>query len=1101
MPPRIGKYQLRDRIGRGGVADVWRAEIAETAELVAIKILRADVLSDSKYSEAFLMEARAHAGLTHKGIVQLQDLGVVSQEDDVSSHVGAPFLVMELANGTIERKLGVDHFGQFRDVARGLLEALAYAHARGVIHRDLKPANILKFENSYKLGDFGLAFASTDWEAPSLSLGPSAGTPRYMAPEQILGHWRDFGPWTDLYALGCVLYRLVSGHGPHDRPTPKDTCRAHLEDAPKPLEAALALPQGFESVLFKLIAKNPEERYQTAAEVIRDLELLDDSELPKLEVNEDDDLTQIQTQLESRDRSQSRRRKFRPKDTFPRESKPSHGLFGLRGIPFVGLEVERENAWKHVESMTQTGMQVVVIHGRVDAPQSGLTDWLCSRAAEEGIARVLRLMHSRIGGPREGLISLAEDSLKLWNLEGRELRTRLKEQLASHVDPQLFSHDLEVLIDALTRKEQGRVVRPLRERFRAFAHIVRSALKRGPTVLRIDHAQWSREAHGFVGYLAEEFAESSLLVIVNMSGPGEDTLSQWSEAMAGVAPVHLHVRPLDHLEMLSCVEKMVPLDALSKSSIAELAKGDARFAHALISYAHEQDLLRVSEDGFHLTSHNLPGSLEAVRELSVRSIMKSFSEEPDVQYSVELAACFGAAPDAREWRSALSINNLSVHHEILSAFANRGLIQFVGPRWHFADSLVVFALQSYARKGGRWATWNLSCAQVLQAGGTAHNADVRLRIARHLQEANQTEESVEWFKEAARAFMQSDVRTADVVLRERRAILERLKVPNHDTRMIDQQNFEAQLLHLMGNGSEARKLSLETLSFSKASRYKIGEAYATILIARTEADFGNFKESEHLMGQAFQLFGECDQEYNQCVAALGAGYAALRTSSVSQAERWFRVAIERSKDNESFAERCHSYSYLGYTYSISGRFAEARELLDQAIELARSGHSPWALWRALGMLAELERLAGNLGRARELFLEVLQWHTLLKSPPYRVFETHVNLAMVALRERNFAEVMSYVDLASKGGHWTGQIGHAWLVEMTRALCTLGKGDLDKFDSEWRYAISLIDPELVDTDLVWLLETALEIGGDPEFESQCSSMLEHQKAALKTRLTT
>ena len=164
---------------------------------------------------------RAVAGLDHPGIVSVFDYGRVPISLQESTNgllvADSPWLAMELITGGTLRSAPPKNWAELHDCLKAILEALASAHARGILHRDLKPDNVLFASQSdvragLRLVDFGLAFL--DEGQGEADEQKAAGTPRYMAPEQLLSHWRDFGPWTDLYALGCLGWQLSTGSTP-----------------------------------------------------------------------------------------------------------------------------------------------------------------------------------------------------------------------------------------------------------------------------------------------------------------------------------------------------------------------------------------------------------------------------------------------------------------------------------------------------------------------------------------------------------------------------------------------------------------------------------------------------------------------------------------------------------------------------------------------------------------------------------------------------------------------------------------------------------------------------------------------------------------------
>ena len=252
-----GRYVLREVLGTGGMATVWRARDEVLSRDVAVKVLNQQFAADPGFAARFEREARHAAGLSHPRLVTVFDCGV-----DGST----PFIVMELVAGRTLRQV-LDRAGPLRPgeavrIAAAVCEALEVAHNAGLVHRDIKPANIVLAGNEVKVLDFGIArtVGGTGGTGTAVLLGTAA----YLSPEQAAG--RPAGPQADLYALGCVLFEMLTGAPPFSAESPVGLAYRHVHDDPGPPSALRPdLPARLDHITGRLLAKHPASRPASAA--------------------------------------------------------------------------------------------------------------------------------------------------------------------------------------------------------------------------------------------------------------------------------------------------------------------------------------------------------------------------------------------------------------------------------------------------------------------------------------------------------------------------------------------------------------------------------------------------------------------------------------------------------------------------------------------------------------------------------------------------------------------------------------------------------------------------------------------------------------------
>ncbi len=272
--PRLlgGRYELGNVLGRGGMAEVRRARDLRLGRDVAVKQLRVDLATDPTFQARFRREAQSSAGLNHPNIVSVYDTG---EEPDPATGVSVPYIVMELVEGhTLRDILRTGRQIQpskALEFAMGVLEALDYSHKAGIVHRDIKPANVMLTPNgTVKVMDFGIARAVSDTSATMTQTAAVIGTAQYLSPEQARGETVDSR--SDIYSAGCLLYELLVGRPPFQGDSPVSVAYQHVREAPVPASHLDPMVSpAMDAIVLKALAKDPADRYQTAAAMRADI--------------------------------------------------------------------------------------------------------------------------------------------------------------------------------------------------------------------------------------------------------------------------------------------------------------------------------------------------------------------------------------------------------------------------------------------------------------------------------------------------------------------------------------------------------------------------------------------------------------------------------------------------------------------------------------------------------------------------------------------------------------------------------------------------------------------------------------------------------------
>lgn len=273
------RYEIIEKIGEGGMAEVYKAKCRVLNRFVAIKILKNEFIDDETFASKFKREAQAAASLSHPNIVNIYDVGNINNKDG-----NTPYIVMEYIKGKTLKEIIIDK-GKLSSketifYSLQMSEAIEHAHSNKIVHRDIKPHNIMINDNNrVKVTDFGIARAVT---SSTVTIGSDAlGSVHYISPEQARGGYTD--EKSDIYSMGIVMYEMVTGKLPFNADTAVAVALKHIQEKiVSPREIESSIPKDLESIILKCVSKNQSERYQNMSEVMIDLEKINLLQAPLL---------------------------------------------------------------------------------------------------------------------------------------------------------------------------------------------------------------------------------------------------------------------------------------------------------------------------------------------------------------------------------------------------------------------------------------------------------------------------------------------------------------------------------------------------------------------------------------------------------------------------------------------------------------------------------------------------------------------------------------------------------------------------------------------------------------------------------------------------
>lgn len=1107
----LGPFELDQPLGSGGMGEVWRGTHRSEGVPVAVKVIAKEHTEKPRFLELFQNEVLAVARLTHPGIVMVLDHGAVSHESAEASggriSEGSPYLVMEmLSGGTIGGTQRPADWSTMRRTMLEVLDALAYAHARGVLHLDLKPNNLMlggddDLRPGLKLIDFGLAeVARLDQVEHGAMMG---GTPGYQAPEQVVS-WRrrDRGPWTDLYSLGCSAYRLVTGQPPYSGDSADEIVKAHLITPLPPMVPLYDVPEGFSGWVERLMAKDISRRFMRAADAAHALEHLDSrdwlpahealwhsltpesvatvvtqADTPQLQIDvtpwEELPVVPRHRDLSSLPRVPSSWK--RPAAPFPAKLHGAGlGLFGLRQATFVGRDRERDQVWRCLHAVhEQDSARAVLVRGPVGVGKSRFVEWISERAHEVGAADVLQAVHHRSPHEADGLGPMVGRFLNTTGLSGIRLHERLERRLTEcgARDSYEWRGLAELIQPSKLDGEEGTVRFHKPAERHALLYRVLRRIGNRPLLVWIDDASRTADGLRFVLHSLRAQAETPHpILFVVTTREGTPTTSVVGELMASLGEheraEECALEPLTILQHGKLLDSLLGLEPSLRTRLAERAGGTPLFAVQLLADWVRSGRLQPGEDGFY-TDGSEAGSLpddihqvwlDRIRHLSEATV----PEAPErVGLCLEVAAALGEVVQREEWELCCQRIGYSVPTGLVESLLRSHLATPTDRGYQFAHGLFVESLEREAKDHSRWEGINAGCADVLRrltGDGVPQNGD---RIGRHLVNAGQIETGIDFLLAAVEyATARSDYDKAHEQLDWVAQVLATA--------------LPSQKVAVWLHRSAVRLLEGDFDGAERDARRGVAEATqngallpnAQFRLGDVLKDRGRLEEGSSLMTEALGGLrsGTHQRTLARCLISLG--YVSMKQGNLRKAkarlEEGFRHASDIPDNNLA------AYALRGWaaTTRIQGDLNRAAELTAQSLSLYRRVGSHFGIGAALNGLGEVERARDRLVEAEAYYREALEVYRSIgsASPGIDIFP-RMNLALVLLLRDHIEAASTEVEQLA---HLCQQLGLRGVLTGVRALqmaCCAGAQRWDQWESrllaynELQKDIKLVEPDL------------------------------------------
>ncbi len=964
-----GRFEILGEVGEGGMGAVYKARQTSLDRIVALKVLHSTVAFTPKARRRFGREARAIARLNHPHIASVFDFGTDEADETL-------WLAMEYIDGDGMGFLKKDQVELLRlvSIADQICSALSAAHARGIIHRDLKPSNILITKNDdgqevIKLVDFGLA-ATQDGElslkdAPGGLEGVSEaagrgilGTPRYMAPE--IFRRKPVDPRVDLYALGIILYEILSGKAPYPGKDPKVIMRGHLREPIPQLVArqGISIPPELEFIVYKLLDKDPDERYQTAAEVREAFMSIigDYSYVPWAMGPSLGDMTQTGF-LGNRSRpgflSSVGGQTVPPAAMMQGNS----SQVGTGTAPLVGREKERRMIEKKIGEVTfQEAGGMLFVEGETGIGKSRLADWIKVRVLESGIMRSvsgyfseqrsgfdgIRMVLDELLGTNEltyGDVEYAiRSKLKSWEFSQIEIETCV-ELMSPGGDVALFDAQGDAGDDdLLSRRERV---------FAVIEQILRRIASTRPLLLIFEDIHNANgTTFSFLEHLAVglHLSPAQILIFSTLRTEALSSNDEIADSLKRLTKFGTEVTriPLDELneqDSITLVRRLIPVSEMLAQKLAIQSGGNAMHLVQIIRYLQQTEKLAYHDGVWELRAGvdlqtEVPEELRDLLGQRLDQVLRTYHDETTVRAVILRCAILGREFDYRLVRAFLetdpTIQNLD---EVLEFLVKHSIFREIGQssedklRFHHAVMRDVLLTENASNRSVR--NLHRQAAELKYAFYGERASSHALEIADHYRHAKDSQGVYRFTVKGARtALASSNLPEAIKLYRAAKVIADR----DHNTFPMEVSGGLAETSVVLRSSEVALEVALLEL--------RLGEYHG----ARSH----------------FRVLLRDPSQFVSAWARWGLGALALEQGELEEAIGWFE-ATERDGIKLEDSGKIVTSSLLGRgrIEFLQGKLGASSTTLKSALDRAQQLHISGLESEILRVLADVTWIMGK----------------------------------------------------------------------------------------------------------------------------------------------
>ncbi len=1054
----VGNFRLEQRMGTGAMGEVWKGHHVDQQIEVALKVIVSDQAHKTRFQRAFRQEVRSMAQLNHPFVVDVFDYGTIDERAEEISigqlRAGSPYLVMEFAeHGSLVPLIDEQmSWGPVQLVLFSLLDALAHSHGRGVLHRDIKPHNVLVTEAvgtpMVKLTDFGLAYALqdiqevTDWHR-------AAGTPEYMAPELITGKWRQYGPHTDLYALGCLAYELLSGHPPFAGDNVVQIAKAHLEAPIPSLDCRADVPPMVQRWIEILLAKDPTQRFRSAADAAHALrhctESLCETRVRRYwndllsSLNVDSELSSSESvhsvmpthslhsvvesssgEDDSSDADWSGRSEiergipdqWKRSSTFvapPRLTGTGCGIFGLRRLPLLGRDREQQVLWERFRQCSrQRQVGVTVLSGPAGVGKDYLAKWLCDRAGELGAAQVLRAYHDSAEQRGDELSRMLEREFHLTGLTRPEVERALQSLLTGLGADDRYEWEAitELLCPGMgaDHRPTVRFASP-KQRHMALVQFFQRLSRRGPVILWLNDIHWGLETLNFVQTLVRQAdpelpmyvvmtVRDDLLTDTELHGPMVDEILAYEKAE------ELAIEPLDDTTMRHIVEEALYLEPSAAYEVARRSGGNPLHALELVGEWIEKDWLQIDNYGYALSEDakpEAPGDWMGIWSGVVDRLAERTS---DGRRALELGAILGERIHRPVWENAAQLVGAYVSEELVDTLLARKYLYITPQGLVFAQNMLREALHLSAREHRRWEKMCRVCAQALRDSKQRWGASDE-KIGLLFIEADEVEIGARYLLRAIEKHYEGREYHAMIYLAERGA--NALK----DRQQKEIKELRCQLLiklshgwHGIGKNGRARRWADEAVEMADLLDDPVLAGVARLRQMAPTHVRGELEAAHHMGTEGLALLQDHEgTETRRADICLLLAHIEVRRGACDEALRRIEQARQLLEGVDAPVVQCNADFVSIKVRALRGDDVSSEEA-ERVVQQCRRAKTLLGEAQSSNARAEIARRNGELDDAMKWYERAIELHS--RIDPDRTLVPRLNRALIAIKKGNWS---------------------------------------------------------------------------------------------------